>query len=106
MGITLAQAKRLGGHDVVYEIGEYLSDGSPRAWRVNGMPKTWKKDPTRVEVPLKFGLYAFGRLTESNLKYFTLRRPKPLKGSRADRADKKWKAQQKEKASGGKGCRR
>ena len=27
--------------------------------KVNGAPRTWKRDPMRCEIPLKYGLYEF-----------------------------------------------
>jgi len=27
--------------------------------KVNGKPRTWKRDPLRVEVPLKYGMYEY-----------------------------------------------
>ncbi len=32
-------------------------DGSARRAKVNGEPKRWKRQPDRVEVPLKYGMY-------------------------------------------------
>jgi hypothetical protein len=33
---------------------------------VNGQVKVWKTDPTRVRVPLKFGLYSYDVLQEQH----------------------------------------
>lgn len=46
---------------------ETLVDSAGRRWYVNGAVKTWKKDPSRVKVPLKHGLYVYGYLTEYNV---------------------------------------
>ncbi len=73
--ITLNQAKKLKKGTILYQIGGIFSkgsDGRPRRWVVNGMPKTWKRSLGRVQVPLKHGLYSFNYLDESNLKYFSL----------------------------------
>lgn len=32
-------------------------------WRRNGKTKTWKRDPERWEIPVKFGMYAYTRIT-------------------------------------------
>jgi hypothetical protein len=32
-------------------------DGKARRCRVNGAAKTWKRDPSRVELPIKYGMY-------------------------------------------------
>jgi hypothetical protein len=58
--ITLAQAKELKYRDI-------LIDSNGKKWRVNGKVQTWKKNPNRVNVPVKHGLYSYGYITESNL---------------------------------------
>ena len=40
--------------------------------KVIGRPRTWKRSPERVEVPIKHGLYQFGTLSERNLQFFHL----------------------------------
>lgn len=63
MGITLEQAKQLEYGDILYS-NEYVGcDQSPKRYKVNGKPKIWKRDPNRIRVPLKHGLYAYGELT-------------------------------------------
>jgi len=32
-------------------------DGTARTVKVNGKPKTWKRDATRCEIPCKYGMY-------------------------------------------------
>jgi hypothetical protein len=34
-------------------------DGIARMLTVNGQPKTWKRDASRVEVPCKYGMYEY-----------------------------------------------
>lgn len=36
-----------------------LNDGRLGECKVNGRVRTWKRDPERVEVPLKYGMYEF-----------------------------------------------
>ena len=67
MGITLAQAKALQYGDMLHHVENKNADGSPQRWRVNGKPKTWKRSPERVQVPIKHGLYAFDYVTENEL---------------------------------------
>jgi hypothetical protein len=55
--ITLEEAKEL-------KYGDILHDRWDKRWKVNGAVKLWKKDASRIYVPLKHGLYAFGALTE------------------------------------------
>ena len=37
-------------------------------WRVrrNGATQTWKRDPNRFRIPVKFGLKGYGQITESD----------------------------------------
>lgn len=50
--MTADEAKSLGSHAHVIS-----HQGEIRNVKVNGATKTWKRDLTRVEVPLKYGLY-------------------------------------------------
>lgn len=65
--ITLEQAKTLTSGTTLYHINNRNADGSPQRWSVNGKPKTWKRSPERVKVPIKNGLYSYDYLTESEL---------------------------------------
>ena len=35
-------------------------------WRRNGKTKTWKTRPEEYSVPVKYGLYGYGHITESD----------------------------------------
>lgn len=59
MAITLEEAKQL-------QYRETLIDTHGKRWRVNGAVKTWKRDPKRIRVPLKHGLYAYDALETWN----------------------------------------
>lgn len=72
MSITLSQAKALRPGQILYHKTNRNADGSPQRWKVNGKPKTWKRDLGRVEVPLKFGLYGYDKLTENELHLVSL----------------------------------
>ena len=65
--ITLEQAKQLRYRQTLYHAINRNSDGTPQRWRVNGMVKTWKRNPNRVQIPLKYGLYGYDYLTENDL---------------------------------------
>ena len=39
----------------------YVTAGAPIHIKINGAVKTWKRDTSRVEVPLKYGLYEMFR---------------------------------------------
>lgn len=57
--ITLKQAKEL-------RPGTILIDTRGKRWKVNGQVKLWKRDPNRIHVPLKHGLYAYDSLQGSD----------------------------------------
>ena len=61
------EAKQLKHGDILHHVSQRNADGSPQKWRVNGAVKTWKRDPTRVRVPLKYGLRSCDYLTEHDL---------------------------------------
>ena len=65
--ISLHQAKRLKHGDTLYHVSHKNGDGTPMRWRVNGKVKTWKRDPDRVQVPIKHGLWDHDYLTETSL---------------------------------------
>jgi len=70
--ITLDQAKTLSIGTILYHVNNRNADGTPQRWRVNGMVKTWKRDNTRVQVPLKYGLYGYDYLTQDTLNLVSL----------------------------------
>ena len=41
------------------------ADGTRLRLRVTGKVKTWKRDKTRIKVPLKHGLYDYGYLVNN-----------------------------------------
>jgi len=61
--ISLEQAKALALGDILHETGYFNADGTCRRWRVNGRVRTWKRDASRVHVPIKHGLYSYDALT-------------------------------------------
>jgi len=77
--MTIEEAKRLRYGQTVYEAGEYNADGTARRWRVSGQVQTWKRDPNRVRVPLKHGLYVHGAIEAWSARYFTTKEPRPQK---------------------------
>lgn len=70
--ITLEQAKQLRVGQTLYHVSKRNADGSPQRWKVNGQPKTWKRSPERVEIPVKHGLYAYDYVTENYLTVICL----------------------------------
>lgn len=59
--ITLEEAKNL-------RPGDILLDNRGKRWKVNGQVRTWKRDPNRVRVPLKHGLYAYDFVDEHDFR--------------------------------------
>ena len=41
--------------------------GQSRTVKVNGRVRTWKRDPNRIEVPYKYGLYEYGTFTADDI---------------------------------------
>lgn len=68
--ITLEMAKNLTHGEVLYHVSNRNADGTPQRWRVNGQVKIWKRDPSRVRVPIKYGLRGYDYLTEYSLDLF------------------------------------
>ena len=48
-------------------VGRHDSSGRFPRVHVNGKPQTWKRDPGRVRVPYKYGLYEYGEITQAHL---------------------------------------
>jgi hypothetical protein len=70
--MKLEEAKKLAYGQIIYSRSFKNADGSPQRFKVNGNVKTWKKDNSRIRVPLKRGLYEFGYLDEYNISQFDL----------------------------------
>lgn len=58
--ITLAQAKAM-------RKGDCVVDSRGRTWRATSDAKVWKRDPSRVLVNLKFGLYSYSAIDQYDL---------------------------------------
>lgn len=67
--IQLHEAKMLAPYrSEIHETGIFLSGGTCRIWRVNGAIQTWKRDSSRVKVPIKTGFRGpYSYVTETNL---------------------------------------
>lgn len=68
--MTLEDAKKLGYGEHVWFLA---LDGTAARAKVNGKAKTWKRDQTRVEVPLKYGLYEYGTFDETEVHRLLVR---------------------------------
>jgi len=70
--MNLEEAKQLKYGDIIYHKTAINADGSKQRFKVNGKVKTWKKNPSRIHIPLKRGLYEYGYLDEYDLEEFSL----------------------------------
>lgn len=73
--LTLKEAKNLKRDQVLYHRTYRNSDGTAQRWRVSGKPHTWKRDPKRVSVPVKHGLYDHDHLDEHSLHLVSRKDP-------------------------------
>lgn len=62
--MTAEEAKSLSSSSRVWAKS---NNGEAIRVKVNGAPKTWKRQPERVEVPVKFGLYECARVSPEQL---------------------------------------
>lgn len=42
-------------------------DRNCQRWRVSGQMQTWKRDPERFRIPVKFGLYSNDAITQAEV---------------------------------------
>ena len=51
-----------------------LNDGTLAECKVNGAVRTWKRNPSRIEVPIKYGMYVYATFDLSEaLRRFVVR---------------------------------
>lgn len=50
----------------IRDAREFREVATGRRWRRNGKTKLWKTRPQEFRIPVKFGLYAYGYITEAN----------------------------------------
>ena|SRR5208283_1081140 len=62
--MTLVEAKALHYGQHIWILS---NQNDARRVKVNGAPKVWKRNPGRVEVPFKYGLYEYDRWDETKL---------------------------------------
>lgn len=70
--ITLNEAKALSKGTTLYSRLYANADDSPARYKVSGAPKTWKRQPNRVEIPVKWGIYGYGYVDEHDLENLSL----------------------------------
>jgi hypothetical protein len=54
-----------------YHVSKTNSTGRIRVRR-NGKTKTWKRTPEKFQIPVKYGLYEYGYITNENCKEWTI----------------------------------
>lgn len=67
-------------HHPDYIVGPRGGITSPKIeiWRRNGQTKTWKRQPERFRIPVKYGLYAYSYITEYDAEKFHTAEDCPL----------------------------
>lgn len=70
--LTLDQVKQLAHGDILYSLVSYNSKGQPHRARITSKIQTWKRNPNKIRVAWKHGLYVYGEITETNLDQWTL----------------------------------
>jgi hypothetical protein len=58
--LTLEEILNLSPGDHVHVVDKW---GQARVIKINGQVRRWKRDPTRFEVPWKYGMYEYGTYT-------------------------------------------
>ena len=64
--MNIQQAKTLSNRDSIEHKTLKNADGTPLRARVNGQVKTWKRDTSRFQVPMKHGLYDYFYIDQDN----------------------------------------
>jgi hypothetical protein len=70
--ITKEQAMLAGTHGAIFHENSECTTKRVVRWRANGRCKIWKRDLTRWQLPIKFGLYSHGYLTNENAHEYHL----------------------------------
>jgi hypothetical protein len=70
--MTLEQAKSLKSGQVIFHTTNKNADGTAQRWKVNGAVKIWKRNPNRIYIPVKHGLYRYDFITEEHLDLVTI----------------------------------
>jgi uncharacterized protein YjhX (UPF0386 family) len=68
--LTLQEIKDLKNHALITS-----NNGDVIRVKVNGSVKTWKRDNNRFSVPVKYGLYEFNRIEETNTLNLFVKEP-------------------------------
>lgn len=77
--LTLKQAKKLQVGDMLYDRTFKNADGTAQRFKIIGKPKIWKRNPEKVELSLKRGLYEYHKIDQSKLRFLSLKEPERVK---------------------------
>jgi len=69
MTVTLEQAKT----ESYFHVGHVKQLGYVRTWRRNGRTQLWKTRPDAFRIPVKFGLYRYGYITNETKDAYVMR---------------------------------
>ena len=79
--MTIEEVKQLKYTQELYHITETNRDGTSVRIRISGKVKIWKRNPNKVKVPFKYGLYFNGYIDEHNCSNWSLTDPQKTKAS-------------------------
>jgi hypothetical protein len=68
--VTIDEATRLSYGQWLHHVSQMQGGRgqlAPLRVRVNGLPQTWKRDPSRIRVPVKWGMRGYGQLFAGDL---------------------------------------
>jgi hypothetical protein len=68
--MTIDEAKQLQSGTHIYHATKLDSRGHSVRYKVTSI-KTWKRDPMRIEVGLKYGMYAYEKIEAGDLHNVT-----------------------------------
>ena len=66
--LTVQQVREMAGIFQPSHLWFVSIRGDARQCKVNGAIRTWKRDPNRVEVPMKYGFYEYGTFTTADIE--------------------------------------
>lgn len=70
--LTVEQAKVLRHGQTLYHRINRNRDGSAQRWRVASVVKTWKRNSSRIQFTVKYGLRTWGIVREYDLELLSL----------------------------------
>lgn len=68
--LTLQQAKELRKNSILRSLVQNNSDGTPQRFKILSIKK-WKRQPNRILISCKRGLYEFIKIDETQIHFYT-----------------------------------